>query len=644
MDKNTVVGLLLIFAIVLGVSFYNSSQQQKLQEQKLQEQLVERSMQKAEEENYEEIIETETLVEENGKQHAESSTQKTESAPLKPQTSNLKPFYAPDTLASNEYVVETEKAIYHFSKFGGYLKFAQMKDIYGYAMKGEEKPPLVLFDGYNTAMNIELMLQNQMTFKTQSCFFASEQPDTLVVNQDNKTLSLKLYPIKDQEIDSVSYIEYLYTFKNDDYSFGFRINYVNMQNYLYVNTNIFTLQWDAALLNVERNFDSEKNITSIYYMDNLGKVDKLNPTKLEKKDFSSQLKWVSFKQQFFTTVLIADSGYFYSGQLATDLKSAPPVLKNLTANLEFDAKSLYDGSFDMTMYIGPNQYKLLKTYDLNLERQVPIGWEFFLLHWINRGAVIPLFDWLSQYGISYGIIILILTIVLKIVLMPVAYKTYLSSARMRVLKPEIEEINVKYPKQEDAMKKQQATMALYKSAGASPMAGCLPMLLQMPILIAMFRFFPSAYELRQQPFLWADDLSTYDSVLNLGFKIPFYGDHVSLFCLLMTAATLIYTWLNNKMMTMGNQDQMKMMRVMMYLMPIMFLGIFNNFASGLTYYYLLVNVITFLQMWIFRIGVDETKIRARMKANMLKPQKKSNWQTRMEEMAKQQQAQQKHKK
>jgi YidC/Oxa1 family membrane protein insertase len=320
------------------------------------------------------------------------------------------------------------------------------------------------------------------------------------------------------------------------------------------------------------------------------------------------------------------------------------MLKNLTANLEFDAKNLYNGSFDMSIYIGPNQYKLLKTYDLNLERQVPIGWGFFLLHWINRGAVIPLFDWLSKYAISYGIIILILTILLKVVLLPIAYKTYLSSARMRVLKPEIEEISAKFPKKEDAMKKQQATMALYRSAGANPMSGCLPVLLQMPILIAMFRFFPSAYELRQQPFLWADDLSTYDSIWNFGVNIPFYGDHMSLFCLLMTAATLIYTWLNNKMMTMGNADQMKMMKVFMYFMPVMFLGIFNSFASGLTYYYLLVNLITFLQMWLFRVGVDDKKIRVRLQANMAKPKTKSKWQQRMEDMVKQQQTQQKRRK
>jgi len=633
MDKNTIVGLLLIFFIVLGVSFYNSSQQKKAQEQK-----------EISGERYEVIDEQNEISGELGE--PQTTNHEPQTANHEPQTTNREPqtanpFYTPIALSTSDYLVETDKAIYHFSKFGGYLKFAQLKDIYCYAPKGEEKPPLILYDGNNSAMNIELMLQNQMRVKTQSCFFVSEQPDTLVVTEQNESLSLKLYPLQNGEIDDSSYIEYLYTFKNDDYSFGFHIRFVNMQNYLYQNTNVFTLQWDAALKNVERNFDYEKNITTIHYMDLLNKVDELSPTKQDKKDFSSQLKWVSFKQQFFTTVLIADSGYFSSGRLTTDLRATQPFLKNLTANLEFDVKNLYNGSFDMTMYLGPNQYKLLRTYDLNLERQVAIGWGFFLLHWINRGAVIPVFDWLSNYALNFGIIILILTILLKIILMPVAYKTYLSSARMRVLKPEVEEINAKYPKQEDSMKKQQATMALYRSAGVNPMSGCLPVLLQMPILIAMFRFFPSAYELRQQPFLWADDLSTYDSVWNFGINIPFYGDHVSLFCLLMTIATLIYTWLNNKMMTMGNQDQMKMMRIFMYMMPVMFLGIFNSFASGLTYYYLLVNLITFLQMWIFRMGVDEAKIRARLKANMAKPKTKSKWQTRMEDMVKQQQQQQK---
>jgi YidC/Oxa1 family membrane protein insertase len=659
MDRNTITGLLLIFAIILGISFYNSSNQKKIQQERAEKEAI-RQMAIMDSLANTITFEEAELEAEGGMQKAENGTQKAEgifpSNPLEgwmPKTDGVVNAESGtqnnrDTerqVSTSDYVVETEKAVYHFSKLGGYLSFAYLKDIYCYAPKGEEKPPLILFDGTNNGMNIDLMLQNQTPVQTQFCFFASEQPDTLLVDENNNALSLKLFPVNNGEIDDTSYIEYLYTFKNDDYSFGFRINYVNMQNYLYLNTNVFTLQWNAALKNVERNFDNEKNNTTIYFMDNLDKVDNLNPMKLEKKDFSSQLKWVSFKQQFFTTVLVADSGYFSSGQLVTAQKETPPLLKNLTANLEFDVKSLYNGSFDMSMYIGPNQYKLLKTYNLNLERQVAIGWSFFLLHWINRGAVIPIFDWLSKYALNFGIIILILTILLKIVLLPVAYKTYTSSARMRVLKPEIDEISKKFPKPEDAMKKQQATMALYKSAGASPMAGCLPMLLQMPILFAMFRFFPSAYELRQQPFLWADDLSTFDSIWNFGVNIPFYGDHMSLFCLLMTAATLLYTWLNNKMMApTGNPEQMKMMKVMMYFMPIMFLGFFNKFASGLTYYYLLVNLITFLQMWIFRITVDEKRIRALMKANMAKPQKKSGWQARMEEMVKQQQLQQKKRK
>jgi len=373
-------------------------------------------------------------------------------------------------------------------------------------------------------------------------------------------------------------------------------------------------------------------------MDNLDKVDHLSEQNNERKNFSS-LKWIAYRQQFFTSIIIADSLNFSSGDLSVEGydKTEMSKLKQMNANIYFEMPDMNNGQFNFSLYFGPNQFKLLKEYNLNLERLVPLGWGFFLLHWINRFAVIPIFNWLEDYGLSYGIIILILTIILKTLLLPVAYKTYLSSARMRVLKPEIEEIAARYPKQDEAMKKQQATMALYRSAGVSPAAGCLPMLLQMPILIAMFRFFPSAYELRQQSFLWATDLSTYDSVLNFGFEIPFYGAHVSLFTLLMTISTLIYTWLNNKLMTpMGNDPSQRMMKNMMYIMPILFLGLFNKFPAALTYYYLLVNLITFFQMWIFRITVSEEKLREKIKANMQKPVKKSRWQQRMEELTKQQ--------
>jgi len=287
----------------------------------------------------------------------------------------------------------------------------------------------------------------------------------------------------------------------------------------------------------------------------------------------------------------------------------------------------------MSFYLGPNKYNTLRKFHLDLERQVPLGWSFSPLAWINIYAVIPVFDWLGGYGWNYGIVILILTILLKIVLFPIAYKTYKSSAKMRVLKPEVDELSKKFPKAEDAMKKQQATMALYKKAGVNPMAGCVPMLLQFPILIAMFRFFPSSIELRQQSFLWAHDLSSYDSVLNLPFDIPFYGAHVSLFTLLMTISTIFYTKLNNDMM--GSTNQMPGMKTMMYLMPIMFLGMFNNFASGLSYYYLLANLLTFAQMYLIRKTINEDKIHLQIQENKKKPVKVSKFQERLEAMAKQ---------
>jgi YidC/Oxa1 family membrane protein insertase len=295
------------------------------------------------------------------------------------------------------------------------------------------------------------------------------------------------------------------------------------------------------------------------------------------------------------------------------------------------------------MYLGPTKYKTLSSYNLDMEHQIPLGWSFSPMAWINRFAVIPVFNWLEQYGWNYGIIILILTILLKLVLLPIAYKTYMSSAKMRVLKPEVEEINQRYPKPEDAMKKQSATMALYKQAGASPMSGCLPMLLQMPILFALFRFFPSSIELRQQPFLWATDLSSYDSIYDFGFSVPLYGDHISLFTILMTIATLVYTKINNDMMASGSGQQAKTMKIMMYMMPIMFLGIFNDYAAGLSYYYFLVNCMTFLQMWIFRMVIDEKKIHAKIQMNKLKPVKKSGWAKRLEELSKQQQQMQQQK-
>ena len=651
MDKNTIIGLLLIFALFMGFSFYTSQKNAKHREQ-VEKERMEQEL-KAREDSIANAVAVEMANQQNMNDTATVAT--TASTPAT-ETQQKLPLYAvafqmPADAKNGDFTVETNKAIYTFGRQGGYLKRIEMKEAYRFAPKDSAKPHVVLYDGDANSINIDLMLKNQATVHSKDLTFSSEVQN-LVVTEDSAMLSLKVYPTGAvQSGDSTaaavceSYIEYLYTFYPNEYHFGYKINFVNMADYLYANNLEYTLDWNAQLSCQERNCQIERDMSTVYYMDNVDDVDNLDERKSDKKDFSSPLKWVGFKQQFFTSTLIAKSADFSTASLEVSVpaKNETSLLKTMNAELDFRVNDLNKGSFDMMMYMGPSQYKLLKEYDLKLERQVPLGWGFFLLQWCNRYMIIPIFNWLESYGINYGIIILILSLFIKLLVTPVNYKTYISSAKMRALKPEIDALGKKFPKadqnQDEMMKKQQATMALYKSAKASPMAGCLPALIQMPILIAMYRFFPSAYELRQKSFLWADDLSAYDSILDLSFNIPLYGNHVSLFTLLMTISTIAYTYMNNKLMTpaTGSSDQQRMMKVMMYIMPIMFLFMFNSFASALTYYYLLINLITFAQNGIFMLTVNQDKLRAQLLANMKQPVKKSKWQQRMEEMVKQQQ-------
>jgi len=650
MDKNTIVGLILIFAVVMGFMAYNANKTKKIQEEKLKQELVAQA-EKAAQDSLAKLQLNDTVVAQNGTLEQAISTTGVAQAHTTPviPTQNVLPTAMPTE--NGEYVIETDMARYKIAKKGGYLTSVELKKANRYTPKGAPKQPLVLFENEQNNLSLLLALKDQTAVQTANLLFESDMDTLLVDGKETKQLALRVYAKEMEEKTdtqqtkvSSSYIEFLYTFKGDDYKLDFKVNFVNMSPYLYPAAT-YPVTWATNLMSVEKNCEYERNATTVFYMDNLDKVDNLNERKSEKKDFTSPVKWVSYKQQFFTSTIIADSSEFTTATLAVEVpdQTEKTLLKSCFAELEIPIKDQDNGSFNMSFYFGPNQYKLLKEYHLKLERQVPLGWGFFLLQWINRFVVIPVFNWLESYGLNYGIIILILTVLLKLILFPIAYKQYLSGARMRLLKPDIEAISARYPKPEDAMKKQQATMALYKRAGANPMSGCLPMLLQLPILIAFFRFFPASYELRQQSFLWAEDLSTYDSVLNLSFNIPFYGDHVSLFTLLMTIATFIYTWLNNKQMSSGVGDQQKMMKIMMYIMPILFLPMFNSFSSGLTYYYLLVNLITFVQMAIFRYSIDEHKLRQKIQTAMAKPVKKSKWQAKMEDMMKQQQQMQRKK-
>jgi YidC/Oxa1 family membrane protein insertase len=351
------------------------------------------------------------------------------------------------------------------------------------------------------------------------------------------------------------------------------------------------------------------------------------------------VEWVAFKNQFFSSVLIAEKA-FSNAQLQSDnLSETDKYLKKFNAELGIPYERLDNETLKMKMFFGPNKFKLLKQYkNYKLEDLVSVGKG--IIRWINQFVIIPIFDWLSKFIGNFGIIILLLTIIIKIGLMPLTYKSYLSQARMKVLKPQIDELTQKYPKGKE-VEKQQATMALYKKAGVSPMGGCLPMLLQFPILFAMFRFFPTSIELRQEGFLWATDLSTFDSIFSWQQTIPllssFYGNHISLFTILMTVSTILQI----KMSDTSSTQQMPGMKTMMYIMPVMFMFMLNKFSAGLTYYYFLTNVITIGQNYLFKQFVDEKEILRKMEARKSKPVKKSKWQQRLEEMTKNQQAQRK---
>ena len=632
MDKNSVIGIILIIGVLIGYTAYNApSKEEKERRQHMMDSIAEvNRMHQIENQKAIEAEEARMAMESQAKLNVDADYQ------------TLRDAYGcfASSLKGDDAVwtIENEVVKITLTRKGGFINQVLIKDYVTW-----DSLPLINFDSEQTDFNLSFALNNNRTFNSNQYYFKPylngnqyDGTNDIILQGDSLVFSLRLFADNvDGNLDYTKYIEFAYTVRTNDYMIGFNVNTVNINELVSYYTNYMTLDWTADLLKQEKKVD-RFNGSTIYYKGANDDVENLDENKDQEEVVNSRIKWISFKQRFFCNAIIA-SNNFDNAKMATETKKNPKnprYLKTMKANMEFEFRpNESEKSVPMSFYFGPNRYKTLQSYDLKLERQIALGG--WLVAWINRYIVIPVFNWLGGYGWSYGIVILVLTILLKIILLPIAYKTYMSSAIMRALKPEIDEINARYPKEEDMMKKQQATMTLYKQAGASPTSGCLPMLLQMPILIALFRFFPSSIELRQQPFLWASDLSSYDSILDLPFRIPFYGDHVSLFCLLMTISTIIYTYVNNKMMAgTQNDQQMKSMKIMMYIMPIMFLGIFNDYASGLSYYYLLVNLITFAQMYLFRLLINENKLRKKIERNKKKPVKKSNFQKRLEEAQK----------
>jgi YidC/Oxa1 family membrane protein insertase len=645
MNKNTILGFISIFIILVGYSWYIAPSAEDIQRQEAEQ----RKNDSIKAIQYAQAQIADSIKNAQAKESMVANNEVADQIPNNINDSALNSlqmqkygdFAAMAHGEDKDYIIETDLLKLKVSTKTGNITYAELKDYHTY-----DTLPLVLFNKNSASMSY---LLNDKRVETKDLYFEpvvkggkSLQDSIYVKNDDVYTFSMRIYPNDaNGNVDKNKFFEFEYIIKGDDYMVDYRINMKGMSEHVAPGLNDIPLYWSMNLNGKEKDPAQEVKHTAIYYRYTDEDVDNLSEMNEEEDDeLETKTQWISYKQQFFSVVLIADNSFAKAKikQYKDASNTNPKYLKSMYSDISIPLS--YSSDFQtipMKMYMGPNKYSILKTYDMELERQIPLGWGFFLLHWINRFIVIPVFDFLSGFGWNYGIIILVLTILLKLFLFPITYKTYMSSAKMRVLKPEIDEIGAKFPKKEDAMKKQQATMDLYKKVGVNPMAGCIPMLLQMPILFAMFRFFPASFELRQEHFLWATDLSSYDSIYSWSAQIPllsrFYGNHISLFTLLMTVSTILYTRMNNQMMS--SSQQMPGMKTMMYIMPIMFLGFFNNYAAGLSFYYFLANVITFGQMYLIRRYVDEDAIRAKLQANKKKPVKKSKFQARLEEMAKQ---------
>ena len=512
--------------------------------------------------------------------------------------------------------LENNKIKVTISSKGGKIKSVQLKDY-----KTWDGQPLFLMNNDANIFNLSLSSHNR-GINTQELFF---QASGTIGTTYSASLRLNAGENK--------YIEFVYTLPKDSYLLDYKVNLVGLQDVISENASFLNLEWKDVVKPQEKSIQNERNASTIYYRFTDEDVDYIAETKEDKKDLKTKVQWIGFKQQFFSSVLISKQEGFESPTIETKFdKNSLTTVKEMSANfaLIYDRKPAQ--AINMQFYFGPNHYQSLKKIDdLHLEKIIPLGWGIF--GWVNRFIIIPIFNFLDGFNMNYGIIILILTIIIRLILLPLTYGSFKSQAKMKVLAPEVAEINAKFV--DDPMKKQQEMMGLYKKAGVNPLGGCIPGLLQLPILIAMFRFFPSSIELRQQAFLWAHDLSTYDSIYNFSFSIPFYGNHVSLFTLLMTISTLIYTRVNMQMTAAGNPQ----MKYIMYIMPVMFLGIFNGYAAGLSYYYFLSNVIGFAQQYIFKAFLNEDKIHAQIQENKKKPVKKSSFQQRLEQISKERNAQ-----
>lgn len=622
MDKNTLIGFLLIAVVLFVFTWLNQPTPEQIEAQRHYQDSIAK---------IEYTLQLEAQKQERLQALREDSLR---NLPDSLRLLNLRQDYgsfAEAMIGTDGYtVLENDQVELHINHKGGRISYARLKEYDDY-----NHEPLVLFDEESSYLSFTLVTATNRVINTSDLYF---QP---VKGNDPQTVTMRL------PSGNGGYLDFIYTLMPDDYMAQFQILSSGLNGVLSPNTTALDVDWKQDIHQQEKGRSFENRYVSLYYKLMSKDVKHLNESRSDNKQISDRLQWIGYKDMFFSTVLISKDG-FDGTTLDSKALDSGDVIKTFKAisSVPFDIQG--KDTTNLSYYFGPNKFSLLKAYNkgvdkdqrLRLEKLVPLGWSLF--RWVNQYFVIPLFDFLGKYISSYGLLIFLLTVIVKLILFPLTYKSYISSAKMRVLRPQVEEINAKYPGQEQALDRQKATMDLYARAGASPMSGCWPMLLQMPVLIALFMFFPSAIELRHQSFLWAQDLSTYDAIVSWDTYIPiitpYFGNHISLFCLLMTITNLAYTKYNMEMTNTG-QPQMAGMKVMMYLMPLLFLVFFNQYASGLTYYYFISTLITILQTLFFRYTINEEKLLAKLEANKRKPMKRSSFMKRLEEAQRMQEEQ-----
>ena len=621
MDKNTWIGFLLIAGIIVGFSMLNRPSKAELAERQRQQ----------------DSIQAVRMEERKAQMKTAELTQQAQQAVAEPEeltetevTNRLQEAYGPFAVAAQgeeEHVVlDNGKVRLTISTLGGVIKRAELPE---YKASGDSINPLRLFGEGESKLDFTLRTINDRILQTANLYFTP-----VAVDSNRVVMRLKTN-------NEEAWLDFIYEL-SDNYMVSFIIAPHQLQTELAQNIRSLDVEWSQVVPQHEQGRKFEERYAQLQYMLVGGDIEKLSESKEDHEKESANVKWIGYKDQFFSTVFIADESFNSANFYSRPLPSSSGFVKqySTSTHVPFDITGTNTTGF--RFYMGPNHYNTLKSYDegvakedkLHLKSLVPLGWK--IVSWINFIIVIPMFDLFTSWGLHIGWVILLMTLVIKLIILPFVFVSYKSSAKMRALKPQIDAINEKYPA-DKMQERQQATMQLYQQAGVSPMSGCLPMLFQFPVLMAMFWFLPTAIELRGKSLFWADDLSTYDAVFHWGTNIPLLGDHLSLFCLLMTIANFGYTFIT--MQSQATDPNMKFMKYMMYAMPLMFLFIFNDYAAGLSFYYLVSLFITIIQTMIFRWAVDDKKMLAEIKKKKKKRagKPKSGFMQRLEKMQQEQQ-------